>query len=76
MESQVLEKTIKNIDRLYSDLLGANNLIPDSANIEQNKLSLDNLRVIMEKAIQTVREIKSDLDEHKNFTPGTWNPPA
>jgi hypothetical protein len=70
------EKEIKMLDQVYTDMVEAIHQKPSNLNVEEMRLYLDNIYVVLNRTVFRVQEVKNDLEKLKNLNFDTWNPPA
>ncbi len=70
------DKQIKLLDQIYSDMIESVHQKPSNNNVEDMRLYLDNVFVILNRTVFRVQEIKNDLEQQKKLILETWNPPA
>ena len=70
------DKQLKMLDQVYADMVEAIHNKPSDSNVENLRIYLDNIYVILNRTVFRVQEIKNDLEKQKKLTLETWNPPA
>jgi hypothetical protein len=69
-------KEVNLLDQIYSDMIEAIHNKPENNNIEDIRIYLDNVYVILNRTVFRVQEVKKDLEKHKELVFETFNPPA
>jgi hypothetical protein len=70
------DKEVRLLDQIYADMVDAIHNKPESNNVEDIRIYLDNVFVILNRTVFRVQEIKNDLEKQKKLILETWNPPA